>query len=215
MRAVEQSMFPELRSNKAVGPLLGSVISGTNADLIHAIRDIYLTGTVLDVTYGRGGWWKTWQPEPSKFQWHDIATDGVDFTDLPYADRTWDTVCYDPPYICAGGTNTSTAGDFQQRFGVDGGRSRDALDALMVAGLLESARVCSEYLLVKCMDFVDSNVFVPMTYRMFRAAEDAGLTFHDEIIHHAGSGPGGHNIVTPKRARRHHSKLLVFTWGRR
>ena len=33
-----------------------------------------------------------------------------------------------------------------------------------------------------------------------------------DIIDLTGPGPGGHNIATPKRARRAHSKLLVFTW---
>lgn len=45
---------------------------------------------------------------------------------------------------------------------------------------------------------------------MRRWAEDLGLATHDVIVHHTGSGPGGHNIFTPKRARRHHSYLLVF-----
>ena len=47
----------------------------------------------------------------------------------------------------------------------------------------------------------------------FTLGADAGqrLVCHDLIVHHTGSGPGGHNIFTPKRARRHHSYLLVFT----
>ena len=40
-----------------------------------------------------------------------------------------------------------------------------------------------------------------------------GCWKHDQIVHHTGSGPGGHNIFDPKRARRHHSYLLVFAKG--
>lgn len=213
MRAVEVSMFPELRSHKAVGPLPASVVSGTNADLIVEIKDLYLTGTVLDVTYGKGSWWTRWRP--AGLVGHDLKTDGVDFTNLPYTDRSWSTVCYDPPYIPAGGKDTTTAAAFRERFGLNHGRSQDALDALVYAGLAETARVASDYLLVKCMDYVNARVFTPMTYDVAARARSIGLHLHDEIIHHAGSGPGGHNIVTPKRARRHHSKLLVFTWDRR
>lgn len=213
MRAIEQSMFPELRSDKAVGPLVPSVIPGVNADLIAAVAPLYLAGrTVLDVTYGKGSWWRNHRPE--QFVGHDLATDGVDFTALPYPDRSWDVVCYDPPYIPAGGDKTTTAGDFQDRFGLRGGRSQAELDALVFAGLAEVARVFRCYLLVKCMDYVNGGRFTPMSYRIAAEAERLGLAFHDEIIHHAGSGPGGHNIVNQLRARRCHSKLLVFTVGR-
>ena len=64
-RAVEQSMFPELRAHKAIGPLVPSVITGTNADLIEQVRKLgYLDGSVIDLTYGdNGGWWKRWRPD--------------------------------------------------------------------------------------------------------------------------------------------------------
>lgn len=37
---------------------------------------------------------------------------------------------------------------------------------------------------------------------------------HDQIVHFTGSGPGGHNIFTVRRARRAHSYLIVFVPGR-
>lgn len=213
MRAVEVSMFPELRAHKAVGPLVPSVIAGTNADLMMTVRSLYLNGPVLDVTYGEGGWWK--RHKPADFQGHDkYKLDGVDFRHLPYHDRSWHTVCYDPPYIPAGGDKTSTAGSFQDNYGLRGGRNQGQLDDLVLAGLAETARVFDRYLLVKGMDYVNGGRFTPATYRVVAAAEQLGLHLHDEIIHHSGSGPGGHNIVEEKRARRHHSKLLVFTHKR-
>lgn len=209
-RAVEQSLFPDLRSHKAVGPLVPSVIPGGNADLIDKVRHLgYLDGTVVDVTYGRGGWWARYRPDGLVA--HDLAVDGVDFTALPYGDGAFDTVCYDPPYIPAGGHGTSTAGVFQERYGVNAGRSQADLDAVVFAGLGEAFRVARRFVLVKCMDYVNGRAFHPMSYRVAGAAFDLGARMHDEIIHHAGSGPGGHNIVDQLRARRCHSKLLVFT----
>ena len=208
-RDVQASMFPELRSHAAVGPLVPSVIAGSNADLINKMRRLYLTGPVLDVTYGRGSWWLLHQPD--QFQGHDLKTDGVDFTALPYPDRSWSTVCFDPPYIPAGGSTTTTAGQFQERFGIDCGRSQSQIEALIFAGLAEAARVAGDWLLVKCQDYVSGGAFTPMSYRIWQEAVRVGLHLHDEIVHHSGSGPGGHNIVDQKRARRHHSKLLVFT----
>ena len=214
MRAVEQSTSPELRAHKAVGPLVPSVITGTNADLIDQIRHLgYFDGSVIDLTYGRGSWWKVWRPDG--LAWHDLEIDGVDFTDLPYEDRSWDTVCFDPPYIIVGGRESSTKKDFQAAFGINVHRKQSDLDAMVRAGLAEAARVTRHYLLVKCMDFVATATFTPMTYRVAGWANEIGLHLHDEIIHNAGSGPGGHNIVTQKRARRAHSKLLVFTWDQR
>jgi hypothetical protein len=208
------SLFPELRSDRGIGPLVPSVITGVNADLIAQIAPMYLEGRrVVDVTYGKGGWWKRYRPDGLVA--HDIATDGVDFTALPYADGEWETVCYDPPYIPAGGMTTTTAGDFQARFGINRGRSQGELDALMFAGLAETARVTNPtdgFLLVKCSDFVNGGTFRSQTYAMWREATALGLHLHDEIVHHSGSGPGGHNIIDQLRARRHHSKLLIFTW---
>src|SRR4051812_26056261 len=84
-------------TDKHVGPLCTSVITGSNADLIAAIAPLYLTGSVLDVTYGKGMWWRRFQPDP--FGHHDIALDGVDFRALPHADGSWSAVCFDPPYV--------------------------------------------------------------------------------------------------------------------
>ena len=207
MRAVEQSMFPELRANKAVGPLVPSVITGTNADLIEQARHLgYFDGTVIDLTYGsEGGWWKRYRPE------HLTVFEG-DFTQP--IDGQWDTVCYDPPYIPAGGDTTSTAGNFKDRYGVRGGRNQTELDDLMFAGMRNAAHAARRFLLVKCMDYVNGGKFTPQSYRMHHRATTLGMVMHDEIIHHAGSGPGGHNIVTQLRARRCHSKLLVYSWKR-
>jgi hypothetical protein len=40
---------------RPVGPIPASVQTGTNSDLIAAIAPLYLTGSVLNVTYGEGG----------------------------------------------------------------------------------------------------------------------------------------------------------------
>jgi len=41
-------------TDRYTGGTLDSVIHGTNADLIERVAPWYLTGTVLDVTYGGG-----------------------------------------------------------------------------------------------------------------------------------------------------------------
>ena len=131
-RPVAQSLFPDHRPDRPVGPLLASVQGGTNADLIAAIAPLYLTGSVLDVTYGEGKWWTRYQP--AEFTAHDLyKLDGVDFRHLPEPDDSVDVVCFDPPYIPAGGGSTTrdTRG-FRGRFGLlDVYRSQAELDALI------------------------------------------------------------------------------------
>ena len=76
-------------------------------------------------------------------------------------------------------------------------------------GLTECVRITRCWLLVKCMEFA-SNGFQDIPHMVTTWALENGCFKHDQIVHHTGSGPGGHNIFDPKRARRHHSYLLVF-----
>lgn len=201
---------------RPVGPLPMSVQSGTNADLIAKIAPLYLTGSVLDVTYGRGKWWDRFTPDP--FVFHDLHTvDGVDFRALPHADDSFDTVCFDPPYVPSGTkpqtvetSHRHTAGDFRERFGLEP-MSHSDIFGLFSAGAAECARVARRWVLAKCSDFVTGGVFTLGHVAMLDAARAADLTIHDLIVHHTGTGPGGHNITTIKRARRAHSYLLVFS----
>jgi hypothetical protein len=232
-RPVEQSLFPDHRPDRPVGPLPASVQTGTNADLIATIAPFYLTGSVLDVTFGEGGWWRRFQPVD--FTAHDLyKLDGVDFRALPEGDSSVDTVCFDPPYVASGGESSAKLGPgFQDVYGI--GHAKlvaitpkstnrvDRVEALILAGLVECLRVARHWVLVKCMEFAQghaaSSAYARAKLSMFHdvphlvtcTARDAGWVKHDQIVHHTGSGPGGHNIFVAKRARRHHSYLIVFT----
>lgn len=211
-RPVALSLFPDVRPDRPAGPLLGSVLGGTNADLIAQLAPIYLDGhSVLDVTYGEGKWWGRYRPE--RFTCHDLHKhDGVDFRHLPEADGSVDVVCFDPPYVPQGGMATSTQADFRDRFGlVEESTPWSECFDVMADGLTECARVASRWLLAKCSDFVTGGQFKLGHLAMVDAARAAGLGDPwDLIVHHTGAGPGGHNISTQIRARRHHSYLLVF-----
>jgi hypothetical protein len=210
-RIVEQSLFPDIQPDKPVGKILPSVFAGSNAELMAAVAPYYLTGTVCDLTYGEGAWWEKFRPEV--FTAHDkYKGDGVDFTNLPEADNTYDTVCFDPPYVASGG-DSATLGDFQHAYGIgasriDGGNK--SLGSLVLAGLSEAVRVSRSVILVKCMEYAQGGDFKDIPHDVTVAALSLGCYKHDQIVHHTGSGPGGHNIFVPKRARRHHSYLLVF-----
>jgi hypothetical protein len=211
VRDVKQSLFPELVADKYIGPLPLSVVVGSNADLVWRFRDVYFAeGTrIVDLTYGTaGGWWRRWRPSTLEVSEHD-------YTALPYETGSFDTVCFDPPYVATGGKATTDQVDqFRDRFGLDHGHSEQSVLDSIMAGLTEATRITAPtgWCLVKCMDFVGSGSFQDWTYRIHtHATTSLGMALHDEIILNAGTGPGGHNISEPKRARRAHSKLLVFT----
>lgn len=193
-----------------IGPILPSVFHGTNADLMAAVAPLYLTGAVLDPTYGEGKWWVRFRPE--SLTAHDLhKLDGVDFRALPHPDRSFETVCYDPPYVLSGGTASPGAADLRERFGLDVGYNDRTLKALILDGLVECARVADRWLLVKCMEFAQGGRFHDIPNQVTNRAQDIGWRKHDQIVHATGTGPGGHNISEVKRARRAHSYLLVFT----
>lgn len=208
-RPQQQSMFPELRKPVNVGPLVGSVITGNNADLLAAIAPLYLHGrTVLDVTYGRGRWWTKYRPESLVF--HDLAIDGVDFTDLPYDDKSFDVVCYDPPYQHGTGSSSSSF-QHQHRFGTNRYRNERELTDLMIEGLKEALRVSADLVLAKSMRFIVHNQLFHGPFMLATEAVQHGYEIYDHIIHHSGVMPGnGWQIRQQTRATVRHSDLLVF-----
>lgn len=213
-RDIQPGLFEGDR-DKAIGPLPLSVVYGSNSDLIASIAPLYLTGGVLDVTYGRGMWWRRFTPEP--FARHDIEIDGVDFRALPEADSSWDTVCFDPPYVPRQGkADATTAGDqeFRNRFGLAESRGGVDLKQLIDAGLAECSRVARHWVLAKANDYTNGKQFHLGHLRIINEAERLGLRVHDLIIHASGTGPGGGQIHQVRRARRAHSYLIVLRVAR-
>ena len=221
-RPVQTSLIEGME--RPVGPIPLSVQTGTNADLMWAIRDLYLGGSVLDVTYGEGKWWDRFKPDP--FTAHDLyKLDGIDFRALPEPDSSVDCVCFDPPYVNSGGESSAALGvHFQGAYGIGldninrngRGSRRVTIEELMIDGLRECVRVSRRWVLVKCMEYAQggsgSNFadFHDPPHLLTVEALRLGCRKHDQIVHNTGTGPGGHNIYEAKRARRAHSYLLVF-----
>lgn len=131
----------------------------TNADLIADVAKLgWLRDDdrVLDCTYGLGVFWKKWRPR--RFVGCDIDVDksplgrSVDFTDLPWRDRFFDAVVFDPPYKLNGTPDGAVDG----RYGVHEVATWQDRMGLIGAGARECARVSGDRLLVKCQDQVSS-----------------------------------------------------------
>jgi hypothetical protein len=194
-------------------PVLSATSWSNNSALIaDAHRLGYITGTVLDPTYGKGNWWN--QVSPDHLISHDIRIDGVDFRHLPEPARSVDTVTFDPPYVPQGGRTTSTTQGFLDAYGLSEvpGNVHE-LRALIVAGMSEFRRVLRPkgHLLVKCMSFVTGGAWTPMPHRLVADAEALGYVPVDELIHLRRPGPQPHRDYQ-LTSRRNYSHLLVFRW---
>ncbi len=114
-----------------------SVYRGTNANLLAYIAPLYLPEhvVVMDVTYGKGGWWHTVNPSRfTRFVAHDLYTlDGVDFRSLPEDDGSVDVVAFDPPYVAPGGRDTSTIPQMTAAYGMHSTPKTPAENAAVIA----------------------------------------------------------------------------------
>lgn len=139
-----------------------------NGEMIADVARLgYLDGAVLDVTYGRGTFWKVFKPRaltglvyPDRMVFYRAGErmwtrrQQVDMRSLDYPDETWDSVVLDAPYKLNGKPDP----DVDERYGVHEPVARQEKLELMMAGVKECARVVRlrGFLLVKCMDQVES-----------------------------------------------------------
>ena len=166
----------------------------------------YITGTVLDVTYGKGTFWKYWQPET--LITHDLAIDGVDFRKLPEEDGSIDCVVLDPPYKLNG---TPALGEFDERYGIDVPMTWQQRHTMIKYGIEEAERVLREkgHLLLKCQDQVCSGQVRWQTYEFTHKATRLGFRLVDrfDMLGKARPQPKGRRQV---HAQGRPSTLLVF-----
>ena len=191
-----------------------------NADLIADVARLgYLDGTVLDVTYGEGAFWRVYSPpglitndlhKANPNELHD------DYRALSFEDNAVDAVVFDPPYKLNG---TPAMGAMDDRYGTGRRTTRAEVLDDIVAGALEGLRVTRRYLLVKCQDQVEGGrvrwqtdvVTEALTHVCLERPVAARKVDRFDLVTHPRPQPGGRRQLT---ARRNHSTLLVFEKGR-
>lgn len=199
-------------------PVLGIRAWPSNAELIADCAQLgYLREEwrTLDPTYGYGTFWKVWKPrelvasdlDPEK------SPEGhpVDFTALPWADRSFDCVVFDPPYKLNGTPDGIDGVD--ERYGVHDETTnwRDRM-RLIRSGISECARVLGDgYLLVKCQDqsCAGKTRWQTVNFTNYAATLDLGLVDRFDFLSYRPQ-PFGRRQVS---ARRNASTLLVFKRG--
>jgi hypothetical protein len=144
----------------------------------------YITGDVLDATYGlKHVFWKQYRPE--SLTTNDLnapADHAFDFRHLP--DEWWgefETVVFDPPYKLNG---TPAMGDMDNRFGTadeHGKLNREGKLAMILGGALECWRLRPRWLLVKCMDQVEGGKMRWVTMMATAALGENGARLKDRF----------------------------------
>lgn len=185
--------------------ILSATKWGNNSELISDCHKLgYISGRVLDPTYGLGNFYNVYRPD--NLITGDLFTPAdlkLDFTRLPFPDRSFDTVIFDPPYKLNG-----TPTDFvDTRYGVGKySRWQDRM-ALMIRGQIECARVVKKggHLLTKCMDQVVSG---KVRFQSDIMTNVTGLEKVDELLFLTNPREQPHS--RQMHSRRNYSHLLVF-----
>ena len=167
---------------------------GTNADLFPDILHMYVPegSRILDMTYGKGVFWKKVDTGKYHLDTNDISEDRgdshYDFRQIPAADASYDAVILDPPYIYhsgavhkEGGMHTDYRNDERAVAGVYG---VPAVDAMFQDGMIEAYRLLRPLgiLLVKCMDQIVGSKQVWQHITLIGMAEKLGYTVEDLFV---------------------------------
>jgi tRNA G10 N-methylase Trm11 len=172
----------------------------TNAEMIldcHRLGYLNDDDVVLDPTWGNGRWWTLWQPK--QLVAHNRDKDGSDFRNLPYPDKHFDAIAYDPPYCCVGGRKTTGIPEFHKAYGMNDAPSTPReLQDLINDGLTEMYRLVRHRGLVLCktMDYVSSGNLWLGTHYTLEHALDLGFEVQDRFEHVGNPRP------QPKRTRK-------------
>ena len=204
-----------------------SAYVGNNADIFPDILKLHVAenAKIADITYGRGVFWR--KVDTSRYDLHvsDIA-DGVDCRSLPYEDKSFDCVVFDPPYMegffrtgnshkAGAGTHSAfrrhySNGDETPKQG--GGKWHAAVLELYTEGGREAHRVLCDrgVLIVKCQDEVSAGRQNLSHVEIINQYAEIGFFCKDLFIVVRPNKPVISRLLKQVHARKNHSYFLVF-----
>lgn len=194
-------------------PVVTAKTYKNNGEFIKEVSKLYIKegDRIADITYGRGIFWREIDLRKYRFFPSDKITHSrkFDFRNLPYKEKVFDIVVFDPPYVHSPGRRFRCNGTYQNSATTKGLTHRDIID-LYRAGLEEVRRILKPngLLLVKCMDEIESNRQKWSHIEIFQIAQDIGFLGEDLFVYMQNSTPTLQAIQ--KHARKNHSYLWVL-----
>lgn len=195
-----------------------SVWHGSDAELLEIMLDFYTAKSpmkILDATINRGRFWKG-STRPVTGLDIDPAVDPDvvgDNREMPFEDRSFDVVVYDPPHVPNQGKDRKK--DFSTRFGLVlkslPGHGAN-LNHLYHPFCLEAFRVLrpNGVLLCKIADYVHDHRYQPAHLEFTQAALAVGFVADDCIVKVRKAPIRDPRWKTAYHARRHHCYWLIF-----
>jgi len=187
---------------------------GTNADLLPEVFQLYIAkgGTIADVTYGKGVFWRNINKDDYTTLESDIST-GVDFRNLPYENRSIDCVILDPPYMHGGGKPIKES--INKCYNKNDDFGHESVVRLYASGIIEAARVLHKKgkILVKTQDEIESGKQRLTHIEVIQLLELFGYRIIDLFILVQTTIPTMRETYQ-KTARKNHSYLIVAEFRR-
>ena len=190
-----------------------SCLKGKNDELLANASTLYMHSNdhVLDVTYGKGGFWKKIDLIGIRLVTNDLkatADHNYDCRALGFADATFDHTILDLPYMHDGATVM-----VRKQYNNDvttGKMNHEGIIRLYEAGMRECVRVTKPdgFIWVKIQDEIESGQQCWSHQQIELIAVKLGLTMKEMFILCNGSPHIQHH--PQHHARRNHSYLMIF-----
>lgn len=198
------------------GPPVLTARVGLNAPLFADIMRLYVPegSTVLDMTYGLGGFWNT---QGIKERYRLVTMDmelpamvhGV-LEHLPFQPATFDCVVVDPPYANHGSTTTMLQG-IASTYNLKPGNTTAHILGMYHAALAEAA-ICLKkggVAVVKCQDGIEFSRQYWIHVAVLQMAEMCGFSAEDLFVLVQENKPAMRHPFQ-RHARKNHSFFWVF-----
>lgn len=205
-------------AGRPTNDLILSAHVGTNDEVFPFVLSLYVEpgGTVADVTYGKGVFWKNVPKGVYDLRATDLAG-GIDCKDLPYEDASIDCVIFDPPYMhTPGGTahvnHQNFEGYYKNNESKSGKKYHEAVLELYFLAAKEAHRILREggVYVVKCQDEVCANRQRLTHVEIINELEQYGFVAEDLFVVVRRGKPGVSRMLTQVHARKNHSYFVVF-----
>lgn len=205
------SLQPVDRRHAAYWPTWGHLIKALDASPLPYLDTT--AGLVLDSTFGRGVFWRCYNPLPVNLITNDLDPDRAAHKQWDWLDETppddwletFRTAIFDPPFKLSG-TNRIML----DRYGLDDDAPNGHRTDGLIAGALNVAQTVEPggYLLTKCQPQVAGGRVRWQPRRLANALEQHGWTIEDELHRQYNPIPQPGNR-TQQHARRNYSTLVI------